>query len=677
MANRRFGMGGGGPQQQRGGFVRNFSQPNSNVSPWQGGVAPGNTGNAFQTQIALALSSLLQQNQPPNQRPDHGPPSLLSMNTPSPTFFNPNHGGNFNNANRFNNLNNRGRQDFRRNDNFNKNRAGWRSSDNNNRANNRGSGSSRNQRTNNQRSSTANARTSQDSKDNKDKKQTPIDKSSANKSEKSEASAIDDDARDDEKEEGKEDNKRDWKTEKKGENTDDLVDLTEDKEKGEAKDKDGKTASSKFDGLPRSFLHCFVCNKSMWDGESFQNHIRGKAHKQMIISLEDSFQSTVNILRENMRVAEERRVIEMQRMQRSRRFHHSNNSNETPSHCNMCNHKFLGKIVVHRQSRGHQRLKRFLHPNCKSCNAEFPSRMEWVDHLFTSEHLHTAKRSLDEKGNKSGEYKVEEIEYDILPIMEESMQNEDECPVLELTDDLSNLYNRIPAFKPGRAISTSSIKSSAGFICDLCNTFMVTEEDSQHHLRSETHYHRFVEAMKKRFLLEGKDKENQKSKKRKSEDAADDEDVADDEDAADEEDDDGVKKEQDEEEVEDENDAADETLASSAKLKNDDVDIYDPFVSVGEKEEDDSAEVEENVANSTAEDSGAISLYSSAIETDTTISANTTMDTSTIEKTNDKPAAMVTNTAIRGTGKARRGGGPPVAATTMRNGSPRSKRVKK
>lgn len=36
-----------------------------------------------------------------------------------------------------------------------------------------------------------------------------------------------------------------------------------------------KKDTSKFAGLPSGYLHCFVCDKSMWDGESFQNHIRG------------------------------------------------------------------------------------------------------------------------------------------------------------------------------------------------------------------------------------------------------------------------------------------------------------------------------------------------------------------------------------------------------------------
>lgn len=37
------------------------------------------------------------------------------------------------------------------------------------------------------------------------------------------------------------------------------------------KDKEGK-----YTGIPQHLLHCFVCSKDMWDGESFQKHVRGK-----------------------------------------------------------------------------------------------------------------------------------------------------------------------------------------------------------------------------------------------------------------------------------------------------------------------------------------------------------------------------------------------------------------
>lgn len=106
MANRRFG---GGPPQKLGGFAQQNFQGNK-VNPWQGGAAPNNSVNsgllsqlsAPQAQLALALSSLLQPQQPVN----NNPPSLLSLPT-NPAF------GNQDNLSSQNRFNNRGR-DFRR-----------------------------------------------------------------------------------------------------------------------------------------------------------------------------------------------------------------------------------------------------------------------------------------------------------------------------------------------------------------------------------------------------------------------------------------------------------------------------------------------------------------------------------------------------------------------------------
>lgn len=51
----------------------------------------------------------------------------------------------------------------------------------------------------------------------------------------------------------------------------------EEKEDGAKDDKaDEKKREGRYQGVPTELLLCFVCNKSMWDGESFQNHIRGK-----------------------------------------------------------------------------------------------------------------------------------------------------------------------------------------------------------------------------------------------------------------------------------------------------------------------------------------------------------------------------------------------------------------
>lgn len=72
---------------------------------------------------------------------------------------------------------------------------------------------------------------------------------------------------------GAEETKRGWKEEKKtgDDKKEEEQEDVEDQKKDEPRDLDGK-----YFGVPQKFLHCFVCNKDMWDGESFQKHIRGE-----------------------------------------------------------------------------------------------------------------------------------------------------------------------------------------------------------------------------------------------------------------------------------------------------------------------------------------------------------------------------------------------------------------
>lgn len=149
------------------------------------------------------------------------------------------------------------------------------------------------------------------------------------------------------------------------------------------------------------------------------------------------------------------------------------------------------------RTEGHQRLKRFLHPNCDVCGKEFPSRMDWVDHRLTPEHLRQLNELLE--GKVGGEGKVfffvainfnlfklldgeiieEDLEIDLEPLLEESMEMEEENPFLELSDDLNNLQNRIPAYKKNRAIATQSLKPFTGYMCDICHRSFENEEYAQ------------------------------------------------------------------------------------------------------------------------------------------------------------------------------------------------------
>lgn len=82
-------------------------------------------------------------------------------------------------------------------------------------------------------------------------------------------------------------------------------------------------------------------------GQCNHSNFVGRAHRQIMDTLEESIHLTVNILREHLRLSEQKKLIELNRMQRvNRKF---GRSNEPENHCNMCDLKFLGKIVAHRK----------------------------------------------------------------------------------------------------------------------------------------------------------------------------------------------------------------------------------------------------------------------------------------------------------------------------------------
>ncbi|XP_968783.4 zinc finger protein on ecdysone puffs isoform X2 [Tribolium castaneum] len=505
MANRRLG-GMGGPQRGNRSFSQHH-QPfqGNNVSPWQGNMPSNNSLNpsgllgqlaANPQQLALALSNLLQ----PQQQQMNNPPSLLSLNT-SPAFS-----PHQDSRDSFNRFGNRGRSDFRRNEPYNKNRSGgWRQLDSNKSSGNNRNRSSFTPRDNHKRSPNKPKFVKDDNKRKPEKKE--------EKPKDEKVDTIDlssEDIRDDD---GAEETKRGWKEEKK---TDDSKD-EEDEPEEQKKEEEPRDLDGKYYGVPQKLLHCFVCNKDMWDGESFQKHIRGRAHKQMLDSLEESFHITVNILRENMRLSEEKRVIELNRMHRLLKNKFIRKFQEPESHCNMCDLKFLGKIITHRKTEGHQRLKRFLHPNCDICGKEFPSRMDWVDHRLTPDHLRTLNEMIENKaGGEDGDIIEEELETDLEPLLEESLQMEEENPILELSDELNNLQNRMPAYKKNRPLATQSLKPFSGFMCEICHRSFENENYAQAHLRTEAHYYAFIDAVKAKYKKQSEDSAKEaENKKRK------------------------------------------------------------------------------------------------------------------------------------------------------------------
>ncbi|KAH1004343.1 zinc finger protein on ecdysone puffs [Dendroctonus ponderosae] len=467
--NRRFGGGQRGGNRGSSFSQQPFQSGGGGVNPWQGGGSNMNQGGILSQltsnpQLALALTSLLQ--------PQQQPPSLLSLNT-SPAFSGNRDYG------RFNSGFNRGRDINRRHEPYNKQ--------------SRGGGFIGNDRR--RRPSP--------------KREIIKKKPAFVKVDKKEESADANDEADEEKKESK----RDWKEEKNNVEGKESGDDEEAKKEVLADSKDGK-----YGGIDKKYLHCWVCNKQMWDGESMSKHVRGRAHHEMLKALEESIHICVNILRENLRLQEERKLIEFNRQSRQRKF---NQRREPPlSHCAMCDLKFMGKIISHRRTDGHQRLKRYLHPNCRTCDKEYPSRIEWIEHCLTPEHLRRSSQVTESKvGGKDGDEIIsgeESGDINMDDVLEESLSMEGEDPIIDIDDSLINMVDRLPAYKKNRPVAVKALQEFTGFKCDLCNRSFAQKSDADAHLTTRRHFYRFVESIKERFDSEEKRKRAEKDAAEKS-----------------------------------------------------------------------------------------------------------------------------------------------------------------
>lgn len=121
-----------------------------------------------------------------------------------------------------------------------------------------------------------------------------------------------------------------------------------------------------------AMLSCVLCNKkNMWDANSFLKHILGRAHNTVVEELVKEEAEIVVEVREKMRIKADEVTGDYTR-------------------CRMCDVKVKGgedAMNIHRRSESHQKLKRFIHPHCGLCNADFELRSEWTYHKFTAEHL--------------------------------------------------------------------------------------------------------------------------------------------------------------------------------------------------------------------------------------------------------------------------------------------------
>lgn len=273
-----------------------------------------------------------------------------------------------------------------------------------------------------------------------------------------------------------------------------------DESKDEIVEEEDKSA---YAGLPKELLKCVVCDKDMWNGPSFERHLKGRHHIDMMEHLADEHSQFVGLLRHHVKLLEARKP--------GSRLGGGGKGKkpgkiEQSSMCNMCDHLITGPIIFHRKTLAHIRLKEFLHPKCKYCGMkEFQIRSDWDEHRFSAGHLHAMFKQGLTKLPVEPEY------YTLFTMAEDGKESNDggekssktesdkvaEIEAKQLEDDKIVDYD-IPAFEDSKPVGLSYLKSVHGHWCPLCKKFLQESHDLSEHCRTKQHYDKFVESVEQR-----------------------------------------------------------------------------------------------------------------------------------------------------------------------------------
>lgn len=115
--------------------------------------------------------------------------------------------------------------------------------------------------------------------------------------------------------------------------------------------------------------------------------------------VEESYRLRANMLRQEAKIAEQLKSIEIDRLKRLGKAIRA--ANQIREYCAMCDLQFYGHLSTHRKSEGHLDLKKFLHPKCDDCATEFHNRTEFDDHLLSPIHMKTSKTPPSYKSEES------------------------------------------------------------------------------------------------------------------------------------------------------------------------------------------------------------------------------------------------------------------------------------
>lgn len=317
-------------------------------------------------------------------------------------------------------------------------------------------------------------------------------------------------------------------------------------EEATKKEKKESNKESPYANIPNDMYYCHLCNKHMWDALSFENHLKGRTHQMMKEGIEESYRLKANMIRQEAKIAEQLKAIEIDRLKRLGKTIRA--SNQLSSYCIMCDLHFYGHLSTHRKSDGHLSLKKFLHPKCNDCNYEFHNRSEYDEHLLSPSHLRNSKtkptsKSEERKKNQlhilkeadelqglreenkkkekkktdkedksdpgksddgtaeNGQDKSEAMETEDVDKKED--EEEDEQPteesvdvILDYIDGLTQvdaeIDTKLPKYNCNRPVASSMIHKLECFECRLCVKYLDTEKTAEIHSRTTSHHRNFL-----------------------------------------------------------------------------------------------------------------------------------------------------------------------------------------
>lgn len=337
---------------------------------------------------------------------------------------------------------------------------------------------------------------------------------------------------------GSKDEKDETETEKK---SDESSDKENTKKAEEKKDKKDDSKLSPYANIPNDMFYCHLCTKHMWDALSFENHLKGRTHQMMKEGIEESYRLKANMIRQEAKIAEQLKAIEIDRLKRLGKTIRA--SNQHREYCIMCDLHFYGHLSTHRKSDGHLNLKKFLHPKCNDCNFEFHNRSEYDEHLLSPSHLRNSKtkptsKSEERKKNqlhilkeadelqglreeKKKEKKKPEADkaevksedavengekaeaMDAEEVDKKEEEEEDEAPaeesadvILDFVDGITlveaEIDTKLPKYNCNRPVAPSMIHKLQCFECRLCAKYLDTEKTAEIHSRTTAHHRNFL-----------------------------------------------------------------------------------------------------------------------------------------------------------------------------------------